>query len=75
MNETVSVWGGGGKRVFVGFPGNQRLLQNGATPAARLRVIGRVHLVLVAVEEELAAAALPRVLDLRDGHHPHLLPL
>ena len=49
--------------------------EDGAAPAAGLRVLGRVDLVLVAVEEELAAAALPRVVDLRHRHHAHLLPL
>jgi hypothetical protein len=78
MNETcVGVGWGGRKRVFFVAGGKIDFvtLEDGATPAAGLRVVGRVHLVLVAVEEELAAAALPRVLDLGDGHHPHLLPL
>jgi len=48
-----------------------------AAPAAGLGVgvVRNIDLVLVAVHEEAPRLPLPLVVDLGDGHHPHLVPL
>ena len=48
-----------------------------AAPAAGLGVgvVWNIDLVLVAVHEEAPRLPLPLVVDLGDGHHPHLVPL
>ena len=51
-------------------------LQDGTATAALLRVVGRVHLVLKAVDEEGGALLVfPRVEGLSDGHDANTLPL
>ena len=49
--------------------------QNGTSPATRLRIFGCMDFILVTVEIESSRTPLPCVVNLRHGHHSHLLPL